>query len=106
MIYKKAPALTCVVYKVDVQGLEPFQSMAGTGNIVILNLLCDIPNLGIVSNKEVVAIQCNPKFKAVYKILVAKGKPKKVAIIACMRKMIVILSSMVREGVMWDQKMA
>jgi hypothetical protein len=32
------------------------------------------------------AMQCNPVFKATYKRLVAAGKPKKVAIIACVRK--------------------
>jgi len=48
------------------------------------------------------AIQCNPVFKAKYKQLVAMGKPKKVAIIACLRKMIIILNSMVRDGVHWD----
>ncbi len=50
------------------------------------------------------AIQCNPKFKAIYHRLVAAGKPKKVAIIACIRKLIVIINSMVRDGVMWDPK--
>ncbi|MFT5299034.1 MAG: transposase, partial [Colwellia sp.] len=29
----------------------------------------------------------------------------KIAIIACVRKMIVILNSMVRDGVYWDPKM-
>lgn len=51
------------------------------------------------------AIQCNPKFKTIYHRLVAAGKPKKVAIIACIRKLIVIINSMVRDGVMWDPKM-
>ncbi|WP_024610714.1 IS110 family transposase [Pseudoalteromonas sp. TB64] len=51
------------------------------------------------------AIQCNLKFKAIYHRLVAAGKPKKVAIIACIRKLIVIINSMVRDGVMWDPKM-
>jgi transposase len=51
------------------------------------------------------AIQCNPKFKAIYQRLVAAGKPKKVAIIACIRKLVIVLNSMVREGVMWDPKM-
>lgn len=35
------------------------------------------------------ATLCNPKFKAIYHRLVAAGKPKKVAIIACIRKLIV-----------------
>jgi transposase len=33
---------------------------------------------------------------------VAIGKPKKVAIIACVRKMVVILNPMLRDGVMWE----
>ena len=48
------------------------------------------------------AMQSNPVFKATYQRLVAAGKPKKVAIIACVRKMIVILNSMLRDGVMWE----
>lgn len=48
------------------------------------------------------AIQCNPIFKAKYEQLVAQGKPKKLAIIACVRKMIVILNSMLRDGVKWE----
>jgi transposase len=52
------------------------------------------------------AIQCNPIFKATYERLLAAGKPKKVAIVACMRKMVVILNSMLRDGVMWDDNSA
>jgi transposase len=48
------------------------------------------------------AIQCNPIFKAKYEQLVADGKPKKIALIACVRKMIVILNSMLRDGVKWE----
>jgi len=48
------------------------------------------------------AIQSNPVFKETYQRLVAAGKPKKVALIACVRKMIVILNSMLRDGVMWE----
>ena len=48
------------------------------------------------------AIQSNPVFKATYQRLVAAGKPKKVAIIACIRKMVVTLNSMLRDGVMWE----
>ncbi|EAS64830.1 IS110 family transposase [Photobacterium angustum] len=49
------------------------------------------------------AIQCNPVFKATYKRLLEAGKPKKVAIVACMRKMVVTLNSMLRDGAMWDK---
>jgi len=48
------------------------------------------------------AMQCNPVFKATYQRLVAAGKPKKVAIIACMRKMVVMLNAMVRDGKLWS----
>ncbi len=48
------------------------------------------------------AIQCNPVFKAKYEQLVDDGKPKKIALIACVRKMIVILNSMLRDGVKWE----
>ncbi len=51
------------------------------------------------------AIQCNSKFKDLYQRMVKAGKPKKVAIIACIRKLVVIINSMVRDGVMWDPKM-
>ncbi len=51
------------------------------------------------------AMQCNPVFKATYQRLLAAGKPKKTAIIACVRKMVIILNSMVRDGVMWDPEM-
>jgi len=52
------------------------------------------------------AIQSNPVFKETYQRLVASGKPKKVAIIACIRKMIIILNSMLRDGVKWNEKKA
>ncbi|WP_299798829.1 IS110 family transposase [uncultured Shewanella sp.] len=48
------------------------------------------------------AIQSNPVFKETYQRLVAAGKPKKVAIIACIRKMVVTLNSMLRDGVLWE----
>ena len=51
------------------------------------------------------AIQCHPKLKPMYQRLVAAGKPKKVAIVACMRKQLIILNTMVRNGTMWDENM-
>jgi len=120
------------------------QSMPGVGNVVAFSLLSNMPELGLLTNKQAAALigvapinresgaykghskiqggryqirtvmfmammsamQCNPIFKATYLRLVASGKPKKVAIIACVRKMIVILNSMVRDGVYWDPKMS
>lgn len=51
-------------------------------------------------------IQSNPKFKVMFKRMVDEGKPKKVAIVACMRKMITILNVMVKNGTVWEEKMA
>lgn len=47
------------------------------------------------------ATLCNPIIKAFYKKLVAQGKHKKVAITACMRKLLTILNAMVRDNVEW-----
>ena len=52
------------------------------------------------------AIQCNPIFKATYQRLVASGKPKKVAIIACVRKMVVVLNTLLKNGTHWCAKSA
>lgn len=51
------------------------------------------------------AIQCHPKLKPMYQRLIAAGKPKKVAIVACMRKQLIILNTMVKNGTMWDENM-
>lgn len=52
------------------------------------------------------AIQCHPKLKPMYKRMVAAGKPKKLALIACMRKQLVILNTMMKNGTHWDETMA
>jgi transposase len=49
------------------------------------------------------AIKCNPVIKAFYQRLLDKGKVKKVAITACMRKLLVILNTMVKTGQDWRQ---
>lgn len=52
------------------------------------------------------AVQHNPVLKAFYQRLLAAGKIKKVALVACMRKLMCILNAMLREGKSWDEKMA
>lgn len=47
------------------------------------------------------ATKHNPVIKAFYERLLEKGKVKKVAITACMRKLLVILNSMVKSGQDW-----
>jgi len=48
------------------------------------------------------AIQHNPVMRHFYDKLVAQGKHKKVALTACMRKMITILNAMVRDDREWQ----
>ena len=43
------------------------------------------------------AVRSNPAIKAFYRRLAAGGKPPKVALVACMRKMLVMLNGRVRD---------
>ncbi len=45
----------------------------------------------------------NPDIKAFYLRLLAEGKPKKVALTACMRKLLLILNVMIRDHTRWGQ---
>ena len=47
------------------------------------------------------ATQNNPVLKAFYQRLIAKGKPPKVALTACMRKLIIILNAMIARRQKW-----
>jgi transposase len=47
------------------------------------------------------AIRCNPVIQAFFQRLQAKGKPYKVAITACMHKLLIILNAMVRDRRPW-----
>jgi transposase len=49
-----------------------------------------------------VAARRNPVIGAFYLRLVAAGKPKKVALIACMRKLLTILNAMMRTNTVWN----
>ena len=50
-----------------------------------------------------VAARCNAIIRASYRRLIAAGKPKKVALIACMRKLLTILNAMTRTNTTWQQ---
>ena len=49
-----------------------------------------------------VAIRHNAVIGAFYRRLIANGKPKKVALVACMRKLLVILNALVRTNTLWQ----
>ena len=48
-----------------------------------------------------VATRYNPQIKEFYERLVAAGKPKKVALVACMRKLLIILNALMRARIPW-----
>ena len=49
-----------------------------------------------------VASRYNPVIRAFYERLRAAGKPAKVALTACMRKLLTILNAMARSGAAWQ----
>ena len=55
--------------------------------------------MGVIS-----AIRYNPVIKVFYERLLKAGKPKKVALMACMRKLLTILNAMARDKAPWDAK--
>ena len=50
----------------------------------------------------VAALRANPVIRAFYDRLVAQGKPKKVALVACMHKLLTILNAIVRHQTPWN----
>ena len=48
------------------------------------------------------AISYNPVIKVFYERLLAKGKLKKVALVACMHKMLTIINAIIKSGIPWD----
>jgi transposase len=52
------------------------------------------------------AIRCNPVIRDLYQRLIIKGKLKKVALVACMHKMLTILNSMAKNNTPWKYAIA
>ena len=42
------------------------------------------------------AIRCNPEFKTKYQAMIKAGKPAKVAIVAIMRKLLILANALIR----------
>jgi transposase len=52
------------------------------------------------------ASRFNPVIREFYQQLLARGKPKKVALTACMRKLLTILNAMARDNSPWNYPIA
>lgn len=48
----------------------------------------------------------NPLLKSLFDRLCARGKPTKVAMVACMRKLLTIANAMLRDGTVWSPQLA
>jgi transposase len=64
------------------------------------------PVRGVLYMAAVVASQHNPVVRALHVRLRAAGKPPKVALVACMRKLLVILNAIARTRVPWSPRAA
>jgi transposase len=49
-----------------------------------------------------VAVKHNPVLRAFYERLLTAGKPQKVALIACMHKLLLMLNALLRQGTAWQ----
>jgi transposase len=116
------------------------QSVPGVGRILSSSLLAWLPELGLLSGKEIAALvgvapfnhdsgftrgrrmiwggreqirtplhmaalsatRFNPIISAFYSRLIKTGKPHKVALTACMRKLLIILNAMLKHGALWN----
>ena len=64
------------------------------------------PVRAVLYMSTLAATRHNPVLAAHYQRLLAAGKPKKLALTACMRKLLVILNAMARTGTPWRPELA
>ncbi len=83
-------------------GLAPFNRDSGQmrGKRTIFGGRADVRRALYMAT--LAAIRFNRVIRQFYDRLVAAGKPKKVAIVACMRKLLTIPNAMVRSGASWN----
>ncbi len=82
-------------------GLAPFNRDSGQhkGRRAISGGRADVRN--VLYMATLAAIRCNPIIQAFHKRLRAAGKPPKVALTACMRKLLTILNAMTKANQPW-----
>lgn len=78
-------------------GLAPFNRDSGTfkGKRMIQGGRSDVRN--VLYMAALTAARCNPSIRPYYQRLVAHGKHKKVALVACARKLLTILNAVLRD---------
>lgn len=126
------------------KSMKQLMQVPGVGDVTVLTLLTQLPELGKLSNKEITALvglapyardsgkktgrrsiyggrmhirstlymatlsaaRFNQPIRIFYQHLLAQGKLKKVALVACMRKLLTMLNSMAKTGNAWDPDFA
>jgi len=87
-------------------GVAPFNRDSGTwrGHRMIAGGRASVRT--VLYMAALAASRHNPLLKATYQRLVARGRPKKVALIACARQLLTILNAIVRDGRPWTPEPA
>lgn len=87
-------------------GLAPMNRDSGTlrGQRHIFGGRADVRRVLYVA--ALVGTRFNPVLKAFYARLLAAGKPKKVALVACMHKLLIILNAIARTKSPWNSEIA
>jgi transposase len=82
-------------------GLAPYNRDSGTlrGKRTIWGGRAPVRNALYMA--ALVATRHNPLIKAFYERLCSKGKLKKVAIVACMRKLLIMMNAMIKHNELW-----
>lgn len=83
-------------------GVAPFNRDSGQmrGRRTIWGGRADVRS--VLYMAAVSAIRCNPVIKPFYERLILAGKPKKLALTACMRKLLTILNTMLKLHTPWN----
>jgi len=83
-------------------GLAPFNRDSGQhrGERVIWGGRAQVRR--VLYMASVAAIRSNPVIRAFYQRLRAQGKPGKVALVACMRKLLTIMNAMLKHNTPWN----
>jgi len=86
-------------------GLAPFNHDSGTlrGHRIIWGGRAEVRQVLYMATMS--AIRCNPPIRGFYRRLRANGKPGKVALVACMRKLLTVLNAVVRDRQPWSLAM-
>ena len=85
-------------------GLAPYNQDSGTqrGQRHIRGGRTAVRN--VLYMATLAATRCNPVIRTMFERLIAEGKHHKVAMTACMRKLLTILNALVRDDALWGDK--